>query len=124
MNRIVLFRWLTLLGYFGLMAHIFIWLLWIEPLPAEKISLTILFAIGPLMFPLKGILHGKVYTHAWSMYMALFYFVIGIWFAGAEEDRLYGILISTFSLIFFIGTMFYTRFKGRADKQLSEQEPS
>ena len=74
------------------------------------------------MFPLRGLLHGRVYTHAWSMYLALFYFVIGIWFAGAEDGRLFGILISLFSLVFFIGSMFYTRFQGRIEKQQSSSE--
>lgn len=117
MNKINVFRWITLFGYFGLIALIFIWHLWVEPLPPEKMSIVFLIQMGPLMFPLRGLLHGRVYTHAWSMYMALFYFVIGIWYAGDESTRLFGILFSSFSLDFFIGTVFYTRYKGQQEKQ-------
>ena len=119
MQKITLFRWLTLVGYFGLMFFIFSWLLWIQPLPAHEISIKILLGVGPLMLPLRGLLHGRVYTHAWSMYLALFYFVIGVWYAGAPQDRLFGLVICAFSLLFFIGAMFYTRFRGRAEKLMN-----
>lgn len=122
MNPITLFRWMTLFGYFGLMLFLFIWLLWIEPLPPHEISIKILIGIGPLMFPLRGILHGRAYTHAWSMYLALAYFVIGIGFAGAQQDRLFGTGVSLLSLVFFIGAMFYTRYRARADRQQTAQE--
>ena len=85
MQPINLFRWITLAGYFGLILFIFTWLLWIKPLPAHEISIKILLGIGPLMFPLRGILHGRAYTHAWSMYLALFYFVIGVWLPGHRK---------------------------------------
>ena len=122
MNPVVLFRWITLFGYFGLIILITSWLLFIDPVPDEQKSIKILLGVGPLMFPLRGLLHGRVYTHQWSMYLALFYFVVGIWFAGAEEDRLFGILICSFSLIFFIGTMLYARFKGREEKHMLAEE--
>ena len=124
MNNIIIYRWLSLLGYFGLIALIFIWNLWIEPRPAEQMSITFILQMGPLMFALRGLLDGKVYTHAWSMYLALFYFVIGIWFAGDESTRSYGLLFTSFSLIFFIGTVLYTRYQGKAEKAEQESENS
>lgn len=91
-----------------------------EPRPAEQMSLTLILQMGPLLFALRGLLDGKVYTHAWSMYLALFYFIIGVWFAGDASTRSYGLLFSSFSVVFFIGTMLYTRFKGKA---LNEERP-
>ena len=83
-------------------------------------SMTLLIQLGPLMFPLRGILHGKVYTHAWSMYLALFYFIVGIWYAGDISTRNFGIGFSFFSVLFFIGTMFFTRFQGMAENALQQ----
>ena len=120
MNKISVFRWLTLVSYFGLMILIFCWHLWIKPLQPEFISITLLIQLGPLMFPLRGILHGKAYTHAWAAYMALLYFIIGIWNASAEASRIFGLLISILSLSFFIGCVFYARFSGKANKQTNE----
>lgn len=74
------------------------------------------------MFPLKGLLHGKPYTYAWASYLALLYFVVGIWYASAIDTRLFGIIIALFSLIFFIGAVLFARFKARAMKQLAQNE--
>ena len=82
--------------------------------------MTLLIQLGPLMFALRGILHGRVYTHAWSMYLALIYFVSGIWYAGDVSTRTFGIIFTLFSVLFFIGTMFYTRFQGKAENALRE----
>jgi len=121
MDKILIARITTLLGYFGLLIYIPLWHLQISPMPAEFISITLLVQLGPLMFPLRGILHGRVYTHAWSMYLALFYFVVGIWYAGAESSRSFGIGFSLLSVLFFTGTMFYTRFKAQWEKSQAEQ---
>ena len=116
MNQVIAFRWLTLFGYLGLMALIFTWHLFIKPLPPQFISITLLIQLGPLMFPLRGLLHGKIYTHVWASYLALFYFVIGVWYAASHETLLFGIFICLFSLIFFIGAVFYARFAARAQR--------
>ena len=122
MNKLKFSRTITLLGFFGLLIFIPLWHLVINPLPAKFISITLLFQVGPLMFALRGILHGKLYTHAWSMYLALFYFVIGIWYAGDTSTRYFGIGFSLLSVMFFIGTMLYTRFQGKAEKAMLESE--
>lgn len=122
MERITIFRWLTLSGYFGLMITIFSWHLWIDPLPAEFISITLLIQLGPLMFPLRGILNGKAYTHAWASYMALFYMIVGVWYASAESTRAFGILISTFSMAFYTGAIFYARYQGQAQNQVHSSD--
>lgn len=122
MNRVSAFRWLTLFGYFGLMALIFSWHLFIQPLAPEFISITLVMQLGPLMFPLRGVLHGKPYTHAWASYLALFYFVIGVWYAASADNSLFGMLICLFSLNFFIGAVFYARFAARAQRNTNASE--
>lgn len=115
------FRWLTLSGYFGLMAGFYLWHLWLHPLEKHLVSIVLLLQIGPLMFPLKGLLQGKAYTHAWSMYLAIFYFVVGVWYAGADTQFRFGLYIIFTSLTFFTGAMFYARLAGRRQKQLAAQ---
>lgn len=122
MDKILISRIITLLGYFGLMTFIPLWHLQIVPIEAKFISMTLLIQVGPLLFPLRGILHGRVYTHAWSMYLALFYFVCGVWYAGDVSTRGFGIGFSVLSVMFFIGTMLYTRFQGMAENALRDAE--
>lgn len=109
-------RLLTLLGYFSLMIGLYAWHLLIHPADKHLVSLIILFQLGPLMFPLFGLLKGKQYTHAWSMYLAIFYFVVGVWYAGHEDDRAIGLYIILSSLVFFTGCVIYTRFTGKKMK--------
>ena len=120
-SYIKLGRWLTLSGYFALLFGLFTWHLLIEPPEKHLISIIIFFQLGPLMFPLFGLLKGKVYTHAWSMYLAIFYFIIGVWYAGSSEDFNIGLYVIFTSLVFFLGTVIYTRFMG---KQMKEQSSS
>ncbi len=106
-------RVLTLLGYFSLMFGLFAWHLIVEPPARHLVSVIVLLQIGPLMFPLMGLLNGKLYTHAWAMYMAIFYFIIGVWYAGDSEDLMIGLYVIFTSLVFFLGTVLYTRYKSK-----------
>jgi len=117
-NPIALGRWLTLIGYFSLMAGFYLWHLWIHPLEKHLISIVFLLQLGPLMFPLFGLLKGKLYTHAWSMYVAIYYFIVGVWYIGGGDSELYfGLYITFTSLMFFTGTTVFTRFMGKAQSQ-------
>ena len=112
-QKIKLFRWLTLLCYFGLTFFLYIWLVWLQPPESQFVALSLLFFIGPLMLPLKGLLQGRAYTHAWASYVSMLYFVIGIWYAGTADTRTAGIVIALLSVGFFIGTIFYARYRGQ-----------
>ncbi len=112
-------RGLTLLGYFSLLFGLFAWHLIIEPPAKHLISVIIFLQLGPLMFPLFGLLNGKLYTHAWAMYVAIFYFVVGVWYASSSADLMIGLYVIFTSLVFFLGTVLYVRYMG---KQMNEQE--
>ena len=113
MKPLLLSRWLTLSGYFGLIIGIYAWHMLINKTDDHLISVVLLTQLGPLMFPLKGLLSGKTYTHAWSIYLAIFYFVVGIWYASAEQTLMFGLYVTAASLLFFTGTVVYTRFSAK-----------
>jgi len=112
-------RILTLTGYFTLLFGLFAWHLILDPPAEHLISIIVFLQIGPLMFPLMGLIRGKLYTHAWSMYVAIFYFIIGVWYAGSSEDLMIGLFVITSSLTFFLGTVLYTRFMGKQQHTFS-----
>lgn len=119
-NKIMLYRSLTLAGYFGLQALLYLQLFWLNPPAPQLMVPALLFHIGPLMFPVRGLLSGRAYTHAWAAYLALFYFIIGVWYGAAEAERLIGIAITLASIVFFVGAILYARYKGKADKAALE----
>ena len=113
MNNVKVSHWMTLAGYFGLVIGIYVWHMWIRQTPSHHMSIMLIIQLGPLMFPLRGLLAGKIYTHAWSMYLAIFYFVVGVWYAGADEDMWFGMYVIASSMLFFTGTLLYTRYASR-----------
>ncbi len=113
MNGLVLTRWATLLGYFGLILLILIWHLWLARPDQIPVALVLAVLLIPLAFPMKGLLQGRAYTHAWTSFLALFYFIAGTWNVATQESRGYGTLLVFFSLLLFVGCVFYARWKGR-----------
>ncbi|MGL5007193.1 MAG: DUF2069 domain-containing protein [Plesiomonas sp.] len=47
----------------------------------------------PLLFPLKGIIQGKAYTHAWANFILMLYFLHALTIISIDEgERLFGII--------------------------------
>lgn len=69
---------LALATYLGLIGLLLFWLIWLDPLPPGARSPALLLLLGPLLLPLRGILHGRRYTMAWSSMLILLYFLHGV----------------------------------------------
>jgi uncharacterized membrane protein len=120
MNYLQLARVSALLGYFGLLILLMVWIIWLTPSHTSHLptSLALLLLVGPLMFPLRGLLHGRSYTHAWASFLALFYLLLGISEAWSNsEQRLLAGLEIIFSSLLYLGAMFYARLRGKEVKK-------
>ena len=118
MNRTRLARLAALIGYFGLFALVVAWNAWLSPPTHLPIALVLLVWGTPLLFPLRGLLHGRPYTHAWTSYLALAYFTHGVVQAWAvPAERLLGLAEIGLSLLLFTGAIFYARLRGRELRQ-------
>lgn len=114
---------LALTGYFGTFALIVAWYGWLSP-PERLPAYIALLALGtPLLLPLRGLLHGRRYTYAWSLFLALAYFAHALiegfstpqdrWLAGLE------LLLVAF---WFAGATGYVR--GHAQDGVSGNSPA
>lgn len=101
----------TLTSYFGLFFLLIAWISWLSPPRILPTALVLLILAGPLLFPLRGILQGKPYTHIWASFIALFYFAVGIYnVAGGDMDKPWlAWLEILFSVLLFLGTLLYAR---------------
>ena len=111
MSKTTLAYLLSLAGYFALF---FLLLLSIAQLPEDNRParlVLLLVLVGPLLFPLRGLLHGRPYTHAWSGFMALVYLVIAVAVAAGEGTLLLGISEATATIAWFTGSLLYVRWK-------------
>ncbi|MFO8005734.1 DUF2069 domain-containing protein [Thioalkalivibrio sp.] len=100
---------MTLVGYFGLFFLILIWTSLIDPPHHLPRSLVLLALLLPLLVPLRGLLHGRPRTHAWTSLLALLYVAIGITLAAVAEDRFYGLSMLGLALLLFSGCLLSVR---------------
>ncbi|PID61237.1 MAG: hypothetical protein CSB44_07885 [Gammaproteobacteria bacterium] len=104
-------RWLTLTGYFGLLALILCWFTWLAPPERVPRVLPLAALALPLLLPLRGILHARRYTHQWVGFLALPYFIVGVDTAWNRIglERTLALLMILFSLLLLIGASLYAR---------------
>lgn len=97
----------------GLIALGVTWELWLAPLHPGGSWLVL--KVLPLLLPLFGILHGKVYTYRWSTLLIWLYFTEGTvraWSDSGDSATL-ALLEVALSLVFFLATAWYARMNPR-----------
>lgn len=117
-------EWMALIGFLSLVLFLILRTGWLSPPQEFPKSLALLLLVGPLMFPLRGMLHGRHYTYGWSMFMALLYFVIGVVYAANPANRWHGFLVIAFSSMWFFGCMLFLREKGKERKAAGLDKPT
>jgi len=101
-------------GYFLLLGLLLNWFTWIAPPERFPVSLALILLAVPLLLPLRGLLHGRTYTSAWSSFLALFYFAFGVDAVAAAQDPAWlGWTAIAASVALFTGCVGYVRVRGR-----------
>jgi len=108
---------LALFGYLGTLALLTAWYSWLAPPQHLPVALVLLVLVTPLLFPLRGMLHGRRYTFSWSCFLALLYFTHGVMEAYSSDiARPLGLLEVLLTSCWFLAAMTYVR----PGKQLPE----
>lgn len=108
--------WLALAGYFGLLALLVSWTVWLAPSSRFPVSLVLLVSLGPLLLPLRPLLDGRPRAHLAAALIALLYLVHGISEAFASPPtRLLASLEIVFSTALFLGATFHARLRAERD---------
>jgi len=101
---------LALFGYLGTLALLTAWYSWLLPPQQFPVALVLLLLVTPLLIPLRGMLHGRRYTFAWSCFLALLYFTHGVMEAYSSAiARPLGLLEVLFTCCWFLAAMGYVR---------------
>ncbi|MFK7859061.1 MAG: DUF2069 domain-containing protein [Granulosicoccus sp.] len=113
-------RILTLIGYFGLLVLILNWFTWLAPPVRVPRSMVLAALAIPLLFPLRGIIHARRYTHQWIGFLSMFYFMVGVdvWYNHQAIEQLLGMSMVVFSLLLMIGSSMYARYTPTPPDQL------
>jgi uncharacterized membrane protein len=118
-TRLQIFHGLTLTGYLGIMVLLVVWYGWLAPPGVLPANLVIIALALPLFAPLRGLLHARPYTVAWSLYISLIYFIHGTVEAWSNETaRWLALLEVSLALLWMIaGTAFIRTSKKLATTQ-------
>jgi uncharacterized membrane protein len=115
MERTRVLYGLTLSGYFATLVLLTAWYTWLAPSAHFPVALVLVVLVLPLLTPLRGLLHGRSYTFAWSCFLALVYFTHGTVEGFSSPDtRLYGIAEALFTALWFCSAILYVRATSRA----------
>ncbi len=103
-------RVLVLSGYFALLGLLLGWYAWRAIATGSPVALLLGLLIVLWLAPLRGLLHGRRYTHAWAGMLVLLYFVHGTVEAVSNPvERLAGAVEAVLSLVVFLGAILYLR---------------
>ena len=124
-------RWLSVLrvislgGYFALLLLLVLWAVWLQPPAHLPVAFVLLMGVGPLLFPLRGLLHGRAYTHAWASMLLLLYFTHGIVEAWSRPPlRSLALWEVALSIVTLSAMALYAREKARDNKRRQSNELS
>jgi uncharacterized membrane protein len=84
-------------------------------------ALMLIVFVVPLLFPLRGLLHAKPYTHAWTSFLMLFYFTIGVGEYYADNTSLYGLSCTLLSALCFCSCIAFVKAHAKNAKKISKQ---
>ncbi|GEK08358.1 DUF2069 domain-containing protein [Pseudoalteromonas sp. McH1-7] len=108
------FQLLALIGYFGLLILMPLWLFVLAPREGYSIAFVFAVYVLPLLLPLKGILQDKPYTYAWANFIVMFYFIHGFTLLWISPDELLLVLLEiALATSMFIGCTYYARHRGQ-----------
>jgi uncharacterized membrane protein len=105
---------LTLTGYFGIMLLLPAWYGWLAPPELISAQLALVLMGLPLFTPLRGLLHVRRHTIAWSLFLSMFYFSHGCMEAWGNPDARWLAFIEIgLSLCWLVGGILYLRSSNR-----------
>ena len=116
MDITVLWRVLAAIGILGLVILIVLWNGWLSPVQDIPRSLEIAILVIPLLFFVRGVLHGQRDTFIAVTLLSFPYALLGIWYAYSAEEAIYGYLMLLASLFLFFGSLLNVWVMDKRDK--------
>jgi len=118
----VFWRTLAAIGILGLVILIVLWNGWLSPVQEIPRSIEIAILVIPLLFFVRGILHGQRNTFIAVTLLSFPYALIGIWYIYSEQEAIYGYLMLLASLFLFFGSLLNVWVMDKRDKSSIKNE--
>ena len=114
--RIRVSRALAALGYFVLLACLFIYNGFLADLHGANPVVIVSVLLIPLLIFLPGIVTGHVRTHAWLCFAINLYFIYGVQTTFVPGKLLYGSVLVGSTVLYFIAALVYVRWSYQAQR--------
>lgn len=104
----------ALTSYLALTGWVILWHGILSPHPhVNAMGVTIAWLL-PLLFPMKGMLTGNAYTHAWANFVLMFYFLHALTLLIVDEgERWLAFVELVITSIAFVSNTYYAKLKGK-----------
>jgi uncharacterized membrane protein len=113
-SKVKQYRYLALVGHVGLLVWLSVWYFGLSTSQAYSPLFIFIIYLLPLLVPLHGIIKAKPYTHAWSCFVVLWYFLHAITVMYAEPDYiLHASVELIFAICMFAGCCMFARLRGQ-----------
>jgi len=113
-KRVKNYRYLALFSHIGLLVWLSLWYFALGTAQEYSITFVIVIYLLPLLLPLHGIIKAKPYTHAWSCFIVLWYFLHAITVMYAEPSYLWHASLELLLAIgMFVGCSMFARLRGQ-----------
>lgn len=86
-----------------------LWIGWLNNNTIIPKSLALIFIVGPLLLPMRGLLHARFHTYKWVTLFIWLYFFFGVWNAANDTQWPLGVLQIVCSLGVFIFCVLFVR---------------
>ena len=99
----------ALLAYFALFFFSIFCIVTNQIYPEQPRMFLVIGLLMPLVFPARGLLRARRFTHAWTSFLSLFYFIAAtdIWVSGSPA---LGSVYFLLTAILFISCILYSRY--------------
>ncbi|QLQ31106.1 MAG: DUF2069 domain-containing protein [Candidatus Thiothrix singaporensis] len=119
MKLLLLWRTLSVGGLLGLIAWIILWNGWLTPIQHMPRWLELLILLAPLLYLVRGILHGRISSSVHAILISLIYATLGVWYAASPLEQLYGYLMLALSAALYLGSFMSAKVLGKQAKETS-----
>ena len=117
--RVKISRLISLSSFFGLIALLSIYYLWIADLHGARPWVILLIELVPLLLFAPGIISSSPRAYSWLCFVVNLYFIKGALAAFDPNRSLFGILEMLASLAVFVSALLYIRWTFQRNRKLA-----
>ena len=117
--RVKVSRVVSLVCFFGLIALLIIYYLWLADLHGARPWVILLIELVPLLLLAPGMILGSPRTHSWTCFVVNLYFIKGAIAFFDPNRSLFGVLEMLASLAVFVSALLYIRWRFQYNRKLA-----